>query len=262
MKFILAMLLLFSVTVGAKEVTLTEQNTMSLNGPVTGQSMAGLMLTLNKLNQIQTDEPIYLVLNSPGGSVYDGFDFIRYAQTSRRKIETVTIFAASMAFQIVESLGERNVTSYSTLMSHKASGGFQGEFPGQIDSRYGHVLSHIAEQDKQVVSRTNGKQTLESYARLIQNEYWGNSTRAISDGFADQEVSVRCDNSLNGERTEQVDLGLFIVDVIFSKCPLITEPLGVELARQSVGGRGTSEITDADARREFKKVFQIRNYKY
>lgn len=258
MKFILAMLLLFSVTVGAKEVTLTDQNTMSLNGPVTGQSMAGLMIELNRLNQIQTNEPIFLLLNSPGGSVYDGFDFIRYAQTSRRKIETVTIFAASMAFQIVEALGERNVTSFSTLMSHKASGGFSGEFPGQLDSRYQHVLSHIAEQDKQVVERTKGKQTIDSYNKLIQNEYWANSTRSIKDGFADQEVTVKCDASLSGERNEDIDLGLFSLSVTFSKCPLITEPLSVSL------GRNWQEAIEKnlDAKSEYKKLFSVKNFKY
>lgn len=259
MKFILGMLLLFSVTaLSANEITLTDQNTLSLNGPVTGQSVTGLMVELNRLNQIQTEEPIYLVLNSPGGSVYAGFDFIRYAQTSRRKIETVTIFAASMAFQIVEAMGTRNVTAFSTLMSHKASGGFSGEFPGQLDSRYQHVLSHIAEQDKEVVSRTKGKQTLESYQKLIQNEYWANSERSIADGFADNKVSVTCDASLAGERSEEIDLGLFSLQVNFSKCPLITEPISVGL------GRNYSYAVEKgiDARSEFKKIFSVKNFQY
>lgn len=260
-KLLLTMLLsLFFVfqTANAKTVTLTSQNSMSLNSQVDGASMTALMTRLQELNKIETTEPIYLVINSPGGSIYDGFDFIRFAQTSKRKINTVTLFAASMAFQIVEALGDRLVTSYSTLMSHKASGGFKGEFPGQIDSRYGHVLSHLLEQDKGVVARTNGKQTLESYAQLIQNEYWANSSRALSDGFADEEVVVSCDKSLEGSRQQIVDLGFFALDVEYSNCPLITAPLSINLAR----GLRFVEENKIDITREYNKMFEVKNIKF
>jgi ATP-dependent protease ClpP protease subunit len=140
-------------------------------------------------------------------------------QSLNRPVHTVTIFAASMGFQIVQQLGTRYITHFGTLMAHKARGQFSGEFPGQLDSRYAHVLSHIIEQDKHVIKRTNGKQTLESYAQLIQNEYWANSTRAINEGFADEDVSVECSESLQGTKDQEADLGLFSVSVLFSKCP-------------------------------------------
>lgn len=259
MKKFLVLGLFLSLSVFGKTITLTDQNTLALNGQVDGNSMQGLMSGLQELNKIQTDEPIYLVINSPGGSVYDGFDFIRFAETSKRPIHTVTIFAASMAFQIVEALGNRYVTSYSTLMSHKASGGFKGEFPGQLDSRYAHVLSHIIEQDKHVIKRTNGKQTLESYAQLIQNEYWANSSKAINDGFADEQVSVECSESLQGNVEKEIDLGFFSANVIFSKCPLITEPLGI-----SQGKRGFNYVlqNNIDVVREYKKIFEIKNVRF
>ena len=252
----LSMFLAFGVS--AKTVKLTSQNSMSLNGKVDGESMNNLMIQLQELNKIETNEPIYLVINSPGGSVYDGFDFIRFAETSKRPIHTVTIFAASMAFQIVEALGDRYVTSYSTLMSHKASGGFKGEFPGQLDSRYSHVLSHLIEQDKQVVFRTKGKQTLESYAQLIQNEYWANATKAINDGFADEQVAVECDKSLEGSKLVSINLGFFSVNAEYSNCPLITEPLSLGLSR------GFDYVRDnkIDPVVEVKKIFQVKNIKF
>lgn len=260
MRFILAMLLLFSVTVlSAKEITLTEQNTMSLNGPVDGNSMTSLMVELQRLNKIETSDPIYLVLNTPGGSVYDGFDFIRFAQTSKRKVHTITIFAASMGFQIVESLGSRYVTSYSTLMSHKVKGGFGNtEMPGQLDSRYGHLLSHIREQDSLVVSRTNGKQTLATYANLIQNEYWANSGKSITDGFADEEVSPKCDKSLEATHVQYIDFGFFALNVEFSNCPLITSPVSISIAS------GASYIFDKsiNVNAEFRKIFDAKNFTY
>lgn len=261
MKYLLLalMLTMFSAFgVNAKTITLTNQNSMSLNGPVDGTSMTALMTKLQELNKIETQEPIYLVINSPGGSIYDGFDFIRFAKTSKRPIHTVTILAASMAFQIVESLGDRYVTDYSTLMSHRAKGGFQGEFPGQLNSRYEHVMSHIIEQDKEVVGRTKGKQTLESYSKLIQNEYWANSEKAIKDGFADENVQVSCDKSLEGTNEQRVELGFFAVDVTFSNCPLIVNPISFRLAR----GYQYVETNNINIVNEYNKIFEIRNIKF
>ena len=253
---ILGLFLCFNTN--AKTITLTDQNTISLNGRVDASSVTQIMFSLQELNKIQTEEPIYLVINSPGGSVYDGFDLIRFAQTSKRKINTVTVFAASMAFQLVEALGERYVTSYSTLMSHKAKGGFSGEFPGQLDSRYAHVLSHLAEQDKVVVNRTKGRQTRESYNALIQNEYWANSEKAITDGFADEEVAVSCDTSLEGTITQNVDLGFFAVDVVLSKCPLITQPLSITVSR----GVDFIRENKIDIVQEYRKIFAVKNVQF
>jgi ATP-dependent Clp protease protease subunit len=257
MKRILLLTLAFlALNIGAKTITLTSQNTMSLSGPVDGQSMTGLMTKLQELNKIETTEPIYLVINSPGGSIYDGFDFIRFAQTSKRKINTVTVFAASMAFQIVESLGDRYVTSYSSLMSHKAKGGFDGEFPGQVDSRYAHILSHIIEQDTEVIKRTNGKQTLESYAKLIQNEYWANANKAIKDGFADEQVAVSCDKSLEGTNSILVNLGFASANVEFSNCPLVIYPISIR------GANGNRIVDDADLLKAYNKLFELKNFKF
>lgn len=249
---VLLLSVLFIVGVSAKEIILTDQNTLSLNGPVNEESMTGLSVKLQELNKIESKEPIYLVINSPGGSVYDGFDFIRFAQTSKRPIHTVTMFAASMGFQIVQSLGDRYVTKYSTLMSHKVSGGFSGvEMPGQLDSRYAHLLSHILEQDQLVVSRTNGRQTLESYANLIQNEYWANSPKAIADGFADEEVSVSCDKSLEGIHTRNITVAIFSLSVQFSNCPLIPSPVSFSI----ISGKRAIEENNINVTAELRKYF-------
>jgi ATP-dependent Clp protease protease subunit len=243
---IILMVLLFTLPLTAKEILLNESNTLSLRGPVTSSSIGDLSVNLNRLNSIETGEPIYLVMNTPGGSVYAGFDFIRLAETSKRKINTITIQAASMGFHIVEAMsGDRLMLSYSTLMSHKASGGFNGEFPGQLNSRLAHVMSHIVEADKSVVARTKGKQTMESYSNLIQNEYWANGSKAIKDGFADDIVTARCsDELLNGSSTIQFATMFGNVDVSFSKCPLITSPLKVESDSDKDGYSIWREISD------------------
>lgn len=250
--------MLICTAVNAKSITLSADNAMLINGPIDSESVTAAMLKLQELNKVETDEPIYLVMNSPGGSIYDGFDFIRYAETSRRKIHTITIFAASMAFQIVQAMDVRYMSSYSTLMSHKASGGFSGEFPGQLDSRYNHVLSHLKEQDKKVVARTKGKQTLESYAKLIQNEYWADASKAIQDGFADEEVSMSCDESLEGTNSRVINLGLFSADVTFSNCPLITQPIAITAANNLE----YVKKNNIDVKLEYAKLFEVKGLKF
>jgi ATP-dependent Clp protease protease subunit len=229
-KFLLLLMFLVSFSLCAETITLTDQNTLSLNSRVDSDSMGKLMSELQALNKLETSEPIYLFINSPGGSVYDGFDFIRYARTSRRKINTITLFAASMGFQIVQGMtGKRYMVSYSTLMSHRVKGGFDNvEIPGSQDTRYAHLLSHIKEQDELVVERTKGKFTLKTYAELIRDEYWANSTRAIKDGFADEEAVVVCDKSLDSSNSRVFNMQQYSVNVEFSNCPMITIPLSVK----------------------------------
>jgi ATP-dependent protease ClpP protease subunit len=228
-KFLLLVMFLLSFSINAETIVLTDQNTLSLNSQVDSESMGKLTSELQILNKIETDAPIYLLLRTPGGEVYSGLDFIRYARTSRRPINTITLFAASMGFQIVQGMtGKRYMVNYSTLMSHRVKGSQEGEIPGSTDSRYAHLLSHIKEQDELVVSRTNGKFTLKTYSELIRDEYWANSARAIKDGFADEEVSVVCDKSLDGNNSRIFNMQLFSVTVEFSNCPIITVPLSIK----------------------------------
>ena len=250
------LLLLLGFSAHSETITLTDQNTMYLNSQVDAGSMGELIIKLQELNKVDTNDPIYLVLNTPGGSIYDGFDFIRYAKTSRRPVNTVTIFAASMGFQLVEALGKRYMTEFSTLMSHRAKGDIGPlEMPGNHDTRYAHFMSHIKEQDEQVVKRTKGKFTLESYAKIIQDEYWANSSKAISDGFADEEASLLCDKSLEKTTSKIVNLGFFSVKVELSNCPLITAPLSVE----PVTGLKYIEDNNIDVKKEFEKKFDLKN---
>ena len=69
MKFVLLFLLMLN-SAFAKEILLTESNTVSLSGPVTSGYVGDLMFDLSELSKKgDVKDPIYLVLNTPGGSV-------------------------------------------------------------------------------------------------------------------------------------------------------------------------------------------------
>lgn len=155
MKKAFLILLLFTITMStvfAKEIVLTKDNSVVLNGAFTGKSVSNLIGEIQKLDaELKSGYPIYLFLNTPGGSIQAGLELFEFIKGVNRPIHTITLFAASMGFQTVQHLGKRYVLEYGVLMSHKAYGGFEGEFGGetsQIDSQYGLWLRRLKMMDQ------------------------------------------------------------------------------------------------------------------
>jgi hypothetical protein len=110
-------------------------------------------------------------------------------------------------------------------MSHRVSGGFQGEIPGEVTSRVGHIMQVVGKMDEKVIERTNGKWNKEGYQKLIADEYWATGSNAIKDGFADKVVTLKCDKSLNGNSEKSITTFFgFKVKVNYPDCPLFSQP--------------------------------------
>lgn len=237
MRLFIAMLMLaISLTVNSaeiskKEITLTKDNTLVLNDAFTGSSVSKLIGQAKKMNaDLKSGYPIYLFLDTPGGSIQAGLELIEFLQGLNRPIHTVTLFSASMGFQLVQHLGKRYILKYGVLMSHKASGGFRGEFGGgnsQIDSRYGLWLRRLGMMDQQTVDRTNGKKTLKQYQSEYDNELWLNGDEAVRNGYADEVVSVKCGQSLAGVNSKNIRYFGFNLKLSFDNCPIRTYPVSV-----------------------------------
>lgn len=190
---------------------------------------------VNKAKQLdghlKSNDPIYLVLKSGGGSIDAGLEMIENLNNLNHTVHTISIFSASMAFQTVQGVkGYRLVLKNGTLMSHKARGMFGGEFPGQLDSRYAYYLARVMRLDAADAARTNGKHSLQSYQNLIENEYWCDGQDCINQGFADYIVNASCDASLNGQHNKLADRFLYMghtIEIIetYADCALITSPL-------------------------------------
>lgn len=259
MKRILTILaVLFATTVfGAEKLVLTETNTVFLNDSVNDQSIARLMTDISVLNESEDQSPIYLVLNTPGGSVFSGLEFIRFAKASKREIITVTMFAASMGFQIVEALpGARLMTEFGVLMSHRASGGFEGQFnKGEVESRLEFIKSVVQELDVAVAKRS-GKFTTEQYQSLIKDEYYGLPSKAINDGFADKQVDLTCDSTLSGSKfvTYQTIFGPIVAE--FAKCPLNPNLISARFQNRNEKNKDKLEF---EVLNEIRKSAEINN---
>ncbi len=210
-------------------LTLEAGNTVILRGPVTSESVGKLIRRLGEVSRIiPKSAKIYLVLDTPGGSIFDGLELIDYIEGLPQEVKTVTLFAASMGFQIVENNpGERLIARNGTLMSHRATGGLQGQFNGEFETRYRMVKRKIDYLD--IKSSIRVGQTLEQYEKTIKDEWWVHGFDAVEQKAADHVVLVQCGPSLTGVETLSIMTLFGPIALSFDKCPLVKDPVNLNL---------------------------------
>ena len=221
-------------------ITLTSKNLLVLNGEVNGETTSAVISKAKELCQNTHLKKLFglkptlnLFMNTPGGSIQAGLEMIEALKGTGCKINTVTMFAASMGFQIIQNLDDRLILKNGVMMSHRAAGGFEGSFggtkPSQIDSRYQFWLDRVRELDEQTVSRTKNKQTYESYTKEYANEMWLTGTKSVQEGYSDEVVLVKCDSTISGTSKHSADFMGFQVSYELDNCPLNTAPMNVSM---------------------------------
>lgn len=226
-----------------KKIVLTSDNTLVLNDAIDGASVAEVITKAKELDSSGNllgkvgvaRKEIYMYVRSPGGEIQSGLEMLEALKGLNRPVSTITAFGASMAFQTVQQLGKRYITRSGVLMSHRAKGGFEGEFggqrPSQIDSRKALWEARLDEMDQDTVDRTGGKQTLASYQKQYASEMWVTGTQAVAQGYADEVVQVSCDSSLSGVTTKTINfMGLINISYDLDNCPLNSAPMNVRVA--------------------------------
>jgi ATP-dependent Clp protease protease subunit len=252
---------------GAETVVLSRSNTLVLNGEVNGESTSGIIASAKKLDDalnggigklVTNNKHLYLFLNTPGGSVQSGLEMIEALKGIGRPVDTITLFAASMGFQIAQNLDDRLILKNGILMSHHATGEFVGSFggiqPSQVDSRYKLWLDRVRELDEQTVSRTNGKQTYESYTKQYDHEMWLTGTKSVEQGYADRIVAVKCDSTLSGSTTKHASFLGFDIAYDLDNCPLNTSPMNVRISQ--LDGKALSNELLNEVKNKFLSQFE------
>lgn len=223
------------------KVVLTKGNHIAITDVIDESSMDSYLRDLEALKANSTEEKksdtLYVVLRTPGGSIEHGLQLIQQIKDLGRPTKTLVVYGASMGFITTQLIpGERLMVPYGTLMSHRAAGGFYGRFPGQVDAQYVSYLQRIDQIEGEVVARTLGKHTKETYRQLIADDFYCRTAKTcIAEGFADREVQVACASELNGHtRVKYIEV-LFMgksirVDSVYPACPLTTARIKMDIS--------------------------------
>lgn len=165
-----------------KELKINAERTMVLKGSVFDRRTDPLV---NKLYQLDADsnEPVWLILNSPGGSIEDGMRLISAMKAADSPIYCVVDSKAySMAAVILQFCDYRIAQKYSDIMFHEASFGVRGSM-SLVKSQVDHVMQYLLEFDQAIAQQL--KMPLKTYQEKARNEWWLTARKAASAGVVD-----------------------------------------------------------------------------
>lgn len=216
-----------------RTIVLTDKNTVTFNDEFNPMSVAQKQKELFELAASSPESDLYLVVDSPGGSVFAGSLFIDTVKALNKNVHTISIFSASMAYHTVQGLGKRFILPSGMLMSHRAAvGGLGGQFPGELNTRIKMLMDSTEELDRVAANRVGI--SLEDYKKLIHDELWLTGAEAVKQKHADEVVRAVCDKSLQGSYNKEIRTFFGNINVEFSKCPLITGPLSIDGNNEAV----------------------------
>lgn len=163
---------------------------------LSSQSTANSIKALNA----KSSEPIWLLIDSPGGSVLDGATVTAAIQASKAPVYTVcTRLCASMAAMIHSYGAKRYSTDGAILMYHPASSGAQGQVPNMV-SQLATFTRYLDKMVSNVVGRSHISK--DQYDRLVAYELWvdaeDSETKGLIDGIVDLNVPYFPEDELKG----------------------------------------------------------------
>lgn len=137
----------------------------------------------------KSKEPIVILIDSPGGSVFSGEKIVSAIEASDSDVYTVCVgMCASMAAIIHQYGTKRLATDRSILMFHDAAGIVGGRV-GEMLSLLGMIKRKIDKSNHYIANRS--KMTYDELIRLESNNYWVDSEDAKEKGLVDDLVAVK-----------------------------------------------------------------------
>lgn len=137
------LLLLTGTTSSGAELQVNEERAVIIQG-VIYNNLDNVSKAALELFRSDSSKPIDLIINSPGGSVSTGFQFVNEMQDLRSKGAKFRCFvpgmAASMAFQILVQCDERHTLDRSFLLWHRVRVTVGGILGGPMTGPQAHHL--------------------------------------------------------------------------------------------------------------------------
>jgi ATP-dependent Clp protease protease subunit len=182
---------------------LLRERIVFLVGPVNEQSASLIVAQLLFLESENPDKDISFYINSPGGSVYDGFAIFDTMQFIKPEVSTLcTGFAASMGTFLLTAgqRGKRYALPNARIMIHQPSGGSQGT-AADIEIQAKEVLYQRGRLNALMAERTG--HSVEEIAQDTDRDNFMSALEAKGYGLIDAVLETRAElgNSIRPQNT-------------------------------------------------------------
>ncbi|QNI79505.1 ATP-dependent Clp protease/ protease subunit [Synechococcus sp. RS9909] len=170
---------------------LLRERIVFLGEPVTSDSANRIVAQLLFLEAEDPDKDIYLYINSPGGSVYDGLGIFDTMQHIKPDVHTVCVgLAASMgAFLLCAGAkGKRSSLQHSRIMIHQPLGGARGQ-ASDIRIQADEILFLKDKLNRELAERSG--QPLEKIQVDTDRDFFMSPQDAVSYGLIDSVIDRR-----------------------------------------------------------------------
>lgn len=161
-----------------------------LNTPVESTMANILTAQLLWLDQ-QSDKPINMYINSPGGSVIDGLQLIDTMNFINAPISTTCLGMAASMGAVILSCGEKGkrfVLPHSRVMIHQVSSQMRGTYE---DMRIEFEQTERCKKDIYEILAKNIGKTYEEIEALCDRNNWFIGQEAVDLGIADNIVETK-----------------------------------------------------------------------
>lgn len=216
--------LLQFTSVNCDIITLTETNHIIIRGEINSMSTNKFMI-----DTINFDEKeLFLYINSPGGSVLEGFMMIEHIKTLQEDNITVSCiadYAISMAFVILQFCSNRYALYSSIMMQHQMSIELKGNL-FELNSYLKMIKNINIYIDMKQSNRINI--SYNEFVNKVSVDWWVSGITAIEENIVDKIIMIKCHKKLydlNYTIEYITPFGEF--NIIYSSCPLIRHPLKI-----------------------------------
>lgn len=169
-----------------KSLNLSKGDVVNLAGPIMDAHIA-----VEISNKSKTQKALYLLINSPGGSVLAGEQIISAMEASSVPVYTICLgICASMAAIISQYGKERYGVDRSVLMFHDAAGGAQGYLP-HMTSLINMINRKIEKMDSYISNRAGIP--LEQFKADQSKNIWIDAEDAVNKHLLDSLVTLNLD---------------------------------------------------------------------
>lgn len=161
-----------------------ENRKVFLNGQVDGKSAKHVIDRLLYLD-LESNEEIELIINSPGGYVTDGFAIYDTMKSIKSPVATTCSGLAASMGSILLSAGEKGrrfIQPHAKVMIHQPMGGAQGQ-ASNIEIQANEIL-----KTKELSARIladNCDQEFEKVMKDFSRDYWMDAEESLNYGIVD-----------------------------------------------------------------------------